>query len=118
MCGCNQTKRVSNKPVNTYSSSGDFAKSVDLPEGADPASMVTLEYVGSVAETFSIRSRVDRGINYRFGNNQYHKERTVFLADAMILTQMTDRENKPLYRIKNAAISGTHDPTDIVGAIA
>lgn len=119
MCGCGGAKKVSNKPQSLYGSSGNFAKNVTVPEGTEATQMVLVEYLGPIEETFSIRSRVDRSINYRFGNNPYHKDRNVFMYDVEILISMLDGEGKPLYRIKG--ISGTienRDPTVIVGTIA
>jgi hypothetical protein len=81
--------------------------------------MVLLEYMGPIAETFSLRSRVDPGVNYRFGNNNVHKEKTVFLQDAYEFIGLLDGESKPMYRIKGVAGAGSpHDPSVIVGAIA
>lgn len=121
MCGCSnpKTKKPGGKAVSTMSSSGGFSSTSPLPDGADPLQMVSVEYMGPIAETFSIRSRVDPGINYRFGNNPLHKEKTVFLQDAYILVGYTDGEAKPLYRIRGVAGAGApHDPAIIVGAIA
>jgi len=118
MCSCAGTRKVTNKPNSMMTSSGAFAKSLNLPENASSTQMVLVEYMGPISETFSIRSRVDRGINYRFGNNPHHKERTTFLADAQILTGMNGSDGQPLYRVKG--ISGLvvkQDPTTIVGTI-
>jgi len=118
MCSCTGTRKVTNKPNSMMTASGDFAKSLNLPENANETQMVLVEYMGPIAETFSIRSRIDRGINYRFGNNPLHKERTTFLADAQILTAMEGGDGKPLYRVKGiSGLTENRDPTNIVGAI-
>lgn len=117
-CGCGGTKKIINRPSSLNTASGDLNKSLLVPEGTDLNQMVVVEYVGPVAETFSIRSRVDRSINYRFGNNPYHKDRTVFLADANILIGTLDGTGKPMYRIKG--ITGAvenRDPSIIAGKI-
>lgn len=118
MCGCGGgTVRVNNKPVSTFGSSGNVSN-VILPDKADPMQMVVVEYLGPIAETFSIRSHVDRSINYRFGNNAIHKERTVFLYDAYILIEIQDGQGKPSYRIKGISGAVEHELTSIVGAIS
>lgn len=117
MCGCNQTRRMSTKPGSTYASSGVFTQIGSVPEGEDPMSMVIVEYMGPIAETFSIRSGIDRSVQYRYGNNPGHKEHTVFLGDAYRLVGMIDANEKPLYRIKGSASTPQRNPSDIVGAI-
>jgi glycosyltransferase involved in cell wall biosynthesis len=118
MCGCSGTRNVTNKPQTMMTSSGNFTKGINLPEGADPNQMVLVEYLGPIGETFSIRSHIDRGINYRFGNNPLHKERPVFLADAYILIDQSGRDGKPLYRIKGVSgVISDKDPSVIVGAV-
>lgn len=121
MCGCGGgTKVVGGLPKSQYSSSGDVLSSAGvIPEGKDPTQMVQVEYVGPIAEPFSIRSRLDPGINYRFGNNQHDKERTVFLGDAYFLMGMIDGFGRPLYRIKGSSgIAEGRNPEDVVGALA
>jgi len=118
-CGCGGPKKPTGKPVSQMSSSGNFSAVAPIPDGADPTQMVLLEYMGPIAETFSLRSRVDPGVNYRFGNNGVHKEKTVFLQDAYEFIGLLDGESKPMYRIKGVAGAGSpHDPSVIVGAIA
>jgi hypothetical protein len=117
-CGCGGTKKIINRPASLNTASGDVAQSLLVPEGAEATQMVVVEYMGPIQETFSIRSRVDRGINYRFGNNPYHKDRTVFLADANYLIGNLGGDGKPLYRIKG--ITGAvedRDPSVIAGKI-
>jgi glycosyltransferase involved in cell wall biosynthesis len=121
MCGCNnhKTKIPGGKAISTMTSSGNFSVNASIPEGADPTQMVNVEYMGPIAESFSIRSLVDPGLSYRFGNNPGHKERVVFLQDAYRLIGLLDGEAKPLYRIRGVAgASAPHDPEAVVGAIA
>lgn len=121
MCGCNnpKTKIPTGKPLSAFSSSGSFSSGSAIPEGAEPTQMVSIEYLGPLAETFSVRSRLDPSVNYRFGNNPLHKERTVFLHDAYNLIGNLDGEGKPLFRMRGVAGVGSgHDPSRIVGAIA
>lgn len=118
-CGCGGAKKPLGKPISMNSSSGNFSASAPIPEGADPTQMVNVEYLGPIAESFSIRSKVDPGLNYRFGNNSNSKEKTVFLQDAYFLIGLLDGDGKPLYRIKGVAGAGvSHDPSLIVGTIA
>lgn len=119
MCGCSSPKKTNSKPSSMLTSSGNFSMKGIKVNDSNPMQMVTVEYIGPIAETFSIRSRVDRGINYRFGNNPYHKERIVFMEDAEYLISMLDGNAKPMYRIKGVSSLSEHrDPTEIVGAIA
>lgn len=103
MCGCNQGKKKppSPTPSSTLTSSGNFTQEslAKVVQSNDKSQMVIVEYTGPIAETFSIRSRVDRNITYRFGNNENHRARPVLLSDAEFLLGMTDREAKPIYRI-------------------
>lgn len=116
-CGCGGTKTVNRIPDSIMSSSGNFKT-----EGGEnikidsPTQMVQVEYVGPIAEDFQIRSRVDMGIFYRFGNNQYNKERTVFAEDAAFLMGLMDGEGKSLYRILGAATSEENrNPAEVLG---
>lgn len=119
MCGCQGTKKVTAKPGSTLSSAGEFPNKNLAEMSADASTMVRLEYVGPNAETFSIRSIVDRGVLYRFGNNEFHKQRDVFNADAQRLIQITGGDGKPIYRILNLNIQGKqYDPADVIGTIA
>lgn len=81
-CGCGGTVQTPNQPASLLSSSGNFNTDELMKEGRSPMDMVQLEYIGPRAETFSINSRVIVGKSYRFGNNMYHKENTVLMADA------------------------------------
>jgi hypothetical protein len=115
-CGCSTPKKAINKPSSTLVSSGNFELQAGVNEGAIPAQMVQLEYLGPLRETFSIRSRVARDILYRFGNNDQHRERSVFLADAEYLTGITDKNGSPMYRqISSGAAMETRDPSAFLG---
>lgn len=118
MCSCSGTRKVTNKPTSMMTSSGEFSRKLNLPEGASATQMVSVEYMGPIAETFSIRSRVDPSVNYRFGNNPLHKERTVFLADAQILAAMDGSDGNSLYRVKGVSgLIENRDPSAILGNI-
>jgi len=115
MCGCAQKHIVRNQPNSTLSSSGSF-DTIDRSEDVIQTQMVQVEYMGPIEEDFSIRSQVDRGIFYRFGNNQYHKERTVFMHDAQFLTGLLDGNGRPLYRIVGTvAAMENRDPSSFLG---
>lgn len=117
MCGCMKTKLPVGKPKSSLSSSGNFAQDVSkVAESTDQTSMVMVEYVGPIAETFSIRSRISRDVTYRFGNNPNHKQKMTFLGDAEYLLGFTDKDLKPMYRILGATTAPTvNDPAAFLG---
>lgn len=118
-CGCSGTKRTNNRPQTTLQSSGAFAANdgVNAGELEAATTMVQVEYVGPERGTFSITSRVDHTIVYRFGSDPGHKVRSVFLGDAEILTGMTDARGKPLYvQLNNVPMEGVRDPAAFLGA--
>ena len=116
MCGCSGTKKVTTKPQSTLSSSGTFAPQENVNEGKIATEMVKLEYLGADEGTFTITSRVDRTVSYRFGNNPGHKIQPVFLGDAERLTGMTDRNGKPQYAQLTATSLDSRDPAVFLGA--
>lgn len=119
-CGCGAKRTPTSVPNSTLSSSGNFTQESWADPSAmakNPNQMVEVEYLGPIAESFSINSRVRRDVIYRFGNNDYHKIRAVFLADAEFLAGIGDGEGKPLYRILAAgATMEEHDPTAFLSA--
>lgn len=120
MCGCRQPNTPPSKtPKSLLSSSGNFSQDSVMAsvEQSDPTAMVTMEYIGPIEQTFSVRSRVSRDVaDYRFGNNPYHKVRTVLLGDAQYLLSQSDKDGKPLYRmISNTSSAGENDPAAFLG---
>lgn len=120
MCGCQSTKKpITNKTSSTFSSSGDYsASSVSFSgeEIGDNNQPVTVQYVGPVVETFTIKSRVSRDVSYRFGNNDNHRFRSVFRGDAEWLTGFTDDKGKPTYIILgNSMPQELEDPAEFIG---
>lgn len=119
MCGCNSKRTPPSKtPSSTLTSSGNFTQEsiAKVVQSTDKGQMVVLEYVGQLAETFSIRSRVDRNIIYRFGNNENHRARTVLLGDAEFLLAQRDANNKPNYRIVGVGgVQEANDPAAFLG---
>lgn len=114
-CGCSTPKKVNSIPNNTLASSGDFNASSGI-QAEIGAQMVRVEYVGPIEETFSIRSRVDNSIMYRFNNND-HRERSVFLQDAEFLAGLGDANGNPLYRqVVAQPLVETRDPSAALGA--
>ena len=97
-CGCNSKKLVAKTPDNLLKSSGNFSQDIEIVS-VDGAQMVNVEYVGPIEEPFTINSRVQPGVRYRFANNQYHRVKTVLLPDAEFLTNMLDARGFPLYKI-------------------
>lgn len=115
MCGCTASKKpVASKPSSTLSSSGNFA--TPLIETGDNSQMVMIEYVGAMAGSFSIRSRVDRNVIYRFGNSPGHQVKTVFLADAEYLAGQVGADGKSAYRIiPTGGVQTVNDPSAFLG---
>jgi len=116
-CGCGAKKKSVSKPASTMSSSGNFSSITRAsPEDGKDTEMVTIQYVGPIVETFSIRSTVDRGIFYRFGNNQHHSIRNIFRGDIDHLMSFTDSMGNPYYRILSNDGSMAHnDPAQALG---
>lgn len=120
MCGCTQTRKPpAAKPKSLLSSSGNFTQQSVLENTGQGGQnqMVTVEYIGPMAETFTIRSRTVPGISYRFGNNDLHRIKSVFLGDAEYLIGQLGRDAKPTYRV--VGVSGAeevYDPVTFIGA--
>lgn len=117
-CGCGGTKTPTSSPNSTMSSSGNFSAEslLDSSEPVNQNQMVEVEYIGDLEETFSIKSRVRPDVLYRFGNNDYHKVKAVFLADAEFLMGLTDRNAQPSFRTITAGASlEVRDPTAFLG---
>lgn len=120
MCGCKSPNNPpSSIPASLLSSSGNFTpESIkEAIDTNDKSAMVMVEYVGPIRETFSIKSRVDPRISpYRFGNNELHKSRAVFLGDAQYLLSQTDKDGNPTYRvISNIQSTTANDPASFLG---
>lgn len=115
MCGCGQKTVVRTTPGTTGTSSGNAVDTTDTA-GMVATQMVQVEYMGPLEQDFSIRSRIDPGISYRFGNNIYHKQRTVFLGDASYLTGIMDQDNRPMYKIVGTNVAmENRDPAAFLG---
>ena len=102
-CNCGGgTKRANTQPASLLSASGNFKI-----EGASAeevrTQLVNIQYVGPYEQSFSLNSKIDGRVKYRFGNNPHHREATVYLQDAEWLVQMTDANGLPLWRILNVA---------------
>ena len=118
MCGCRQQKPSANLPASLLSSSGNFTKeSIEKAVETNSTNlMVVLEYIGPDQNTFSIRSRVSRDVTYRFGNNDGHRTRAIYVGDAQFLLGMTDQSGQPLYRVvSSVAAVESSDPAAFLG---
>jgi len=118
-CGCGAKKKSNSKPASLMSSSGNFSGlTAGTPDDNQDTQMVQVQYVGPVAESFTIRSVVDRGIFYRFGNNPHHSVRNVFRADVERLISFTDSQGNPMYRVIQGDPSlATNDPAAALGRL-
>lgn len=114
-CGCGSKKIVKTKPASTLKSSGNFANISQIVDETTSEQMVNLEYIGPNEATFSLNSRVMRGVVYRFGNNIHHKTRTVFLGDAEYLVSRLGRDGKPEFRMVTGAAMEHQDPQAVLG---
>jgi GT2 family glycosyltransferase len=119
MCGCRTPNKTHGQlPASLLSSSGDFSQEsiMQAVETGDKTMMVTVEYIGPIKETFPIKSRVSRDVTYRFGNNDNHKTRAVFIGDAEYFLSRNDKEGNPTFRvISNIAVIEANDPTSFLG---
>ena len=116
-CGCGGKKKSASVPASTLSSSGNFTGlSSATPVDGEDTQMVLVQYVGPIAETFTITSRVDRTVPYRFGNNPHFSTRAVFRGDLERLLSFTDRLGNPTYRVINSdnSLEG-NNPSEFLG---
>lgn len=87
------------KTAKILESSGNFQLGNEIVAQGEPGStMVRVEYLGDYTAPFTVRSRIDASVSYRFANNEYHRIKPVFLEDAQYLLGLT-KGNDPLYRI-------------------
>lgn len=117
MCGCGSPILPTNDmPESLLSSSGNFDReSVILV--TDPESkqqMAVMEYVGPNASTFTVNSRVSR-VSYRFGNNDSHRRRPVFIGDIDFLLGLNTQGERDFHVVSNIAVPDTQDPSAFLG---
>ena len=114
MCSCNQTKTPpGNTPMSLLSSSGNFSKESiqTVIDNGNKTQIISVEYVGLNTSPFSITSRMDRNITYRFANNDLHRVKTVFLGDAEYLVGLGN------YRIVGISVPQDFlNPIDFIGS--
>lgn len=116
MCGCTQKRIVNTTPASTGTASGNGIDTQSMVGDVIPTQMVQVEYIGPLEQDFSIRSRVDPGVSYRFGNNPYNRQKTVYLGDAHFLTSLTMGDGQAQYRIVGTNIAMEHrDPSSFIG---
>lgn len=113
MCSCNQPVVPTNDmPGSLLSSSGNFDReSVILV--TDPESkqqMAVMEYVGPNESTFTVNSRVSR-VSYRFGNNDSHRRRPVFIGDIDFLLGLNTKGEHDFQVVSNIAVPDTQNPS-------
>lgn len=117
-CGCGAKSAPDTLPKSLLTSSGNFTAE-SLAQSITPENerqMVEVEYIGPIREDFTVKSRIDMRIHYRFGNNDENRSRAVYLADAEFLIGQTDRYGSPIYKIITAgAAMESRDPTAFLG---
>ena len=114
MCSCGgSTQLTASQPSSILESAGNFDTRQFMPNDGTPTQMVQLEYVGSRAETFTLRSRVMGGKSYRFGNNAFHKEQTVFRGDADYFLTLYEGERPQFRLVQGQARLENRDPAAV-----
>lgn len=110
MCGCSKSSPPTNPiPQSLLSSSGNFTQESikQAVDTNDKTMMVTVEYSGPQKETFTVKSRVDPTVMYRFGNNDFHRTRAVFVGDAVYLMGLSE-----FYRVVSNVV-GVQEANDV-----
>lgn len=119
MCGCKSTKKpMAPQPSSLMSSSGNFdmQTNVNPTEAEKREQMVTIEYLGDIKSPFSIKSKMDGNVRYRFADDEFHKVVTVFLGDAQFLLGQLSKSGLPLYRIiSGVQTNSNYAPTEFLG---
>jgi len=119
-CGCVKKTIVKRSPKSTLSSSSKLFDSPEemivADEGQDDK-IVSVEYFGPNEQNFSIRSKLDSQVRYKFGNNPHNKIKEVFLKDALYLIGKIGRDNLQFYKIVTgvSAEDGEQDPQAALG---
>lgn len=117
-CGCGAKVAPATLPESFLTSSGEFVhQGITIQSTATPAGqMVMVEYTGPLTESFSIRSRVVRDISYRFGNNNYDRQKPVLVQDFIFLSGLTDGNGDSMYRAVGSGIPiDQNNPADFIG---
>jgi len=118
-CGCRKKTIVKKPPASTLSSSGNFANSEEIivADESQENQLVNVEYFGPNEQNFSIRSRLDPQVRYKFGNNAHNKIKTVFLKDAQYLVGKVGRDNLQYYKIVTGLRVEDMDPQAALGRV-
>lgn len=118
MCGCSSpVLPTSDMPASLLSSSGNFEPQ-SIVQVTDPESkqqMLMMEYAGPNIATFTVNSRVAPRVSYRFGNNDSHRRRPVFLGDVDFLLGLNTQGKRDFHVVSNIAVPETHDPAAFLG---
>lgn len=119
MCGCSQTQTPpgGEMPASLLSSSGNFERAsvMKLTDQSSKQQMVMVEYVGPNQQNFTINSRVSNNVSYRFGNNEHHRARSVFVGDVEFLLSLNSAGRRDFQVIQNVAVPDTNDPAMFLG---
>lgn len=117
MCGCSSPQiPPGTMPDSLLTSSGNFDKA-SIMQVVDPQSkqqMVMIEYVGPNTASFTINSRVSQA-SYRFGNNEYHRTRAVFVGDVPFLLSLNTAGKRDFQLVINSPVPDTNDPVNFLG---
>lgn len=116
MCGCSQpTPPSGTMPESLLTSSGNFDKA-SIMSVVDPETkqqMVMIEYQGPNTSNFTINSRVSNA-SYRFGNNELHRTRAVFVGDVPFLLSLNTRGKHDFQLVTTSPVPDTHDPVNFL----
>lgn len=115
MCGCSKPKTPNFPPSSLLSSSGNFDNTAQVVDPSAPQQMVTMEYTGPNQQTFTINSRVMKGVSYRFGNNDLHRTRSVLIGDVDFLLSQNVRGVSVFRVVSNIAAQEANDPAAYIG---
>ncbi len=119
MCGCNSPKiPQTDMPTSLLSSSGNFNQEsvIRVTDPESKQSMVMVEYTGPNVASFTINSRAAPRVSYRFGNNENHRVRPVFVGDVDFLLGLNTAGIRDFHVVSNIAVPDTHDPAAFLGA--
>lgn len=119
MCGCGSTNLpTQDMPESLLSSSGNFERAsvMRVTDETSKQQMVMIEYIGANIAAFTVNSRVDHRVSYRFGNSEHHRTKPVLFDDANYLLGLNTAGRPDFQLVTNQAVPDTHDPVAFLSA--